>query len=746
MQHYAHTLPPPATREDWEPLHDHLRWVAEGDRGAKLAGAATFADAFGAAEWGRLLGWWHDLGKYSEAFQDFLDASNDLHVDDVKGKVDHSTAGAKHAAAQGPFGRLLAYAIAGHHAGLPDAQGGEASLDKRLRKVVEPWQHAADPAVLKLPVPNALPLGLDGSRSRLAFSVALFTRMLFSCLVDADFLATEAFMSRDLAKLRPTLTPLSNLLDSLNTYLDRVAQEADDTTVNRQRAKVLAACREKATLPPGLFSLNVPTGGGKTLSSLAFALEHAKANDLRRVIYAIPFTSIVEQTADVFRREAGLSEVLEVHSNLDRANDIAGLRTRLAAENFDAPLIVTTNVQLLESLYAARTSKCRKLHRLAGSVIIFDEAQTLPPNLLKPTLWALDELAKHYRCTIVLCTATQPAIERREGFDIGLTGLTQIIDGSAGLHAALKRVEVKHVGAIDDDALVAELSRRRQALCIVNTRRHARDLAARVDHAIHLSANQCAAHRSVIVEKIRTRLHEKKRCRVISTAVIEAGVDVDSPRVYRATAGLDSIAQAAGRCNREGNFEVGRAYVFDAVDGGKPPPFVREAADAAQQVMSDHTDLLSPAAIEHYFRLFYWSKGGDGGKGWDVGSDGEPVCGCFDVVEGPNFQFRLAAERYRLIDDVQTPVVVPWGRGRRLIKQLQRMNEQVDATRLRRWDRQAQRYVVGLFDHELRRMLDACSVIPHLGRYYVDNEEAYDRRLGLLSNVETLSIAPQVGL
>ena len=750
MTFHAHTLPPPATRDDWEPLDRHLRWVAEGEAAAGLEGSAAFADAFGAGDWGRALGWWHDLGKYSEAFQSYLDPSRDPHVGEVRGKVDHSTAGAQHAAALGPSGRLLAYAIAGHHGGLPDAEAGGAGLAARLAKAVEPWRDAAPADLFARPVPGRPPLDLPaGDRRHAAFSLAFFTRMLFSGLVDADFLATEAFMSADRTKLRPSGGPgVAAILDRLDAYLADLATGAEATDVNRERAAVLAACREKAALPPGLFSLNVPTGGGKTLASLAFALAHAKLHGLRRVIYAIPFTSIVEQTADVFRDRAGLPGVLEVHGNLDQDGPKKqSARSRLAAENFDAPLVVTTNVQLLESLFASGTSKCRKLHRLAGSVVIFDEAQTLPPGLLKPTLWALDELARNYRCTVVLCTATQPAVERREGFDIGLQGVTPIIDDPRRLHAALRRTRVELAGELDDAALADRLRGERQVLCIVNTRRHARELAGAVAGSVHLSANQCAAHRSEVVDEIRRRLNAGEPCRVISTAVIEAGVDVDFPCVYRAVAGLDSIAQAAGRCNREGRLaESGRVVVFNPdPKTHRPPPFVRRAADAAREVMPDHAgDLLSPEAVEAYFRLHYWQHGGEGGAGWDMGAGDLPVCDRFSIgSEGPHFQFREAAERYRLIDDAQTPVLVPWGEGAALIEELtQKMGEDPDPGWLRNWGRRAQRYVVGVFDFELNRLLEKTTAHERHGRYYLTNPAAYDERLGLLSNVEGMGIDP----
>jgi CRISPR-associated endonuclease/helicase Cas3 len=718
--------------------------VAEGDDELAIHGAADLADAFGAGEWGRVLGWWHDVGKYSDAFQTYIKAARDPHRAETGGRVDHSTAGAQHAAAQGESGRLLAYAIAGHHAGLPDGAGDASSLKKRLTKPIDPWHDATPAEVLDHAVPDRPPITVPTtSTTRAAFSIAFFTRMLFSCLVDADFLATEAFMARDRAAHRPTRdVSLAQILEKLDAHL---AGFKADSPVNRERANVLAACRTKATQRPGFYSLAVPTGGGKTLASLAFALTHARTHGLRRVIYAIPFTSIVEQTADVFRTRAELPGVLEVHSNLDPDDpDHQSTRSRLAAENFDAPLVVTTNVQLLESLFASGTSRCRKLHRLAGSVIIFDEAQTLPPNLLRPTLWALDELVRNYGCSIVLCTATQPAIERRDGFDIGLENVTPIIDDPKRLHDALRRTRVELVGELDDEALADRIADEPQVLCIVNTRRQAQAIAERVDEAIHLSANQCAAHRSEIVATIRQRLVDKQPCRVISTAVIEAGVDVDFPCVYRAAAGLDSIAQAAGRCNREGTLpKPGRVYVFEPDAGYRPPPFVRRAADKFREVAPDHLDdLLSPAAIEDYFRLFYWQQGGDDGTGWDRGTGDASVCETFALdTTGPTFQFRQAAERYRLIEDAQTPVLVPWGDGIVLRKELEKMPDDVDPKRLRAWDRRAQRYVVGVFDHELTRLRGNTIRGEKFGRYYLSRDDAYDGRLGLLSNVEGMDPA-----
>ena len=355
-----------------------------------------------AAAWGERVGRWHDLGKYSLAFQAYLERENgfEAHLEQYKGRVDHSTAGARHAAEAVPdWGQLPAYAIAGHHAGLPDAGGGPSSLEHRLdSKLIEPVD-AAPEHILAPGEPLTLPsLSIDpADRRRASFQLAFFTRMLFSCLVDADYLATEAFMDPARASSRPAGdVTLESMRQALDVYLGQLAEGAEPSAVSERRAEVLQACRAAAEREPGLFSLTVPTGGGKTLASLAFTLQHAARHSLRRVIYGIPFTSIIEQTADQFRRvfnALGEDVVLEHHSNVDPDSDHETVRSRLAAENWDAPLVVTTNVQLFESLFAARTSCCRKLHNIAGSVITLDEAQTLPVELLKPCLAVLRELA-----------------------------------------------------------------------------------------------------------------------------------------------------------------------------------------------------------------------------------------------------------------------------------------------------------------------------------------------------------------
>ncbi|MFW6039390.1 MAG: CRISPR-associated helicase/endonuclease Cas3, partial [bacterium] len=455
--------------------------------------------------------------------------------------------------------------------------------------------------------------------------------------------------------------------------------------------------------------------------------------------------------------------VLEHHSNLEpRRDEDESARQRLAAENWDAPVVVTTNVQLLESLFANRPSRCRKLHRVAGSVIVLDEAQALPPHLLAPTLAALRELVSNYGCSIVLCTATQPALERREEFPIGLEKPRPILPEPQrnAVFTALKRVQTEHAGTLDDEALVEQLADKSQALCIVNTRAHAATLFAAlaerlgethlvhrrdgtevpwIESCVHLSANMCPRHRSAALRLIRRRLVLGQPCRVISTQLVEAGVDVDFPIVYRAMAGLDAIAQAAGRCNREGRLDTpGRVVIFEPdPQQHRTPAFVRPAIDDAREVLVEHADdPLAPEAQRAYFRLHYWKRGRDDHTGWDQPPGAAPgdrdagVLACFKD-NGEYLQFRQAAARYRLIADEQYPVLIPYGRrGHALIQQLQHMSDPPG----REFNRRLQRLIVTVHEHIANELLENRVLLPpeqtH-GRFVLGNTAAYDRRLGL---------------
>ena len=375
-----------------------------------------------------------------------------------------------------------------------------------------------------------------------------------------------------------------------------------------------------------MFSLTVPTGGGKTLTSLAFALDHAIAHGLDRIVYVIPYTSIIEQTAQVFRDAVGEDgDVLEHHSAVEwdpkgaEQDDDEGReglkKLRRDAENWDARIIVTTSVQFFESLFAARTSACRKLHNLAKSVIILDEAQTLPLPLLRPCMAAIETLAAGYRASVVLCTATQPALNKQDGFDKGFENVRELAPDPQHLYMQLKRVRVEIAPEpLNDETLAAQLRSQNQVLCIVNSRAHARDLFGQIKDAPgarHLSTLMCPLHRRAALAKIRQDLKDGKPVRLIATSLIEAGVDVDFPTVWRAMTGLDSIAQAAGRCNREGYMAKGIVHVFrpDDVDGRKTPPAMEQLAAATRQALWVHGDEPLGLAARAYFSLVYWSKG-----------------------------------------------------------------------------------------------------------------------------------------
>lgn len=646
-------------RSDWQPLSEHLRNVAQL--------TSSFSAAFGASELGYIAGALHDLGKYTSDFQRRLDG--------VPIRVDHSTWGAIKAVERyRALGHLLAYGIVGHHAGLANgAEGAErTALCDRLRGIDLPqlldcWMHEIDLPELDQ---TALPPIKSHSRDRASFQLAFLARMLFSCLVDADYLDTEAYYDAIKGRISSRNAPmpsLEDLRDQLAAYLGRFEP---DTRINRIRAGILSHVLRQSEHEPGLFSLTVPTGGGKTLASLAFALDHAIRHGLRRVIFVIPFTSVVEQNAAVFRTALGplgSVAVLEHHSAFvsptpprdepDRYQ--AQEKLGLAMENWDTPIVVTTAVQFFESLFAARPSQCRKLHNIAGSVVILDEVQTLPLKLLRPSVAAIDELARNYRSSVVLCTATQPALHS-PAFGGGLDDVRELGPDPSSLFRELERVRVRHVGILDDAQLTAELRARRQVLCIVNNRRHARFVyQSLVDlpGTRHLTTLMCAKHRSVVLEDVRGMLKRDEPCRLVATSLIEAGVDVSFPLVLRAEAGLDSIAQAAGRCNRNGEWPVedSEVLVFSSASADwAPPPELKQFAQTAREVLRSHADdPLSPRAIEAYFRQLYWQKG-------DGELDAANLMGLTRNSRIDSLPMETLAAKFRMIDTAQLPVIVPY--------------------------------------------------------------------------------------
>lgn len=630
----------------------------------------------------------HDVGKATLEFLAHIrpDESNPK-PRRSGGGPDHSSAGAviayRHYGSY--WGTALAFAIAGHHTGLANgkeaADGGPTPLLNRLKfKVPANVEEEAAPPLEAGGWPE--PLRSDD------FARYFAIKMLFSAIVDADRLATEAYYKE---VSRGSDVPLSVLRDALDAYLAELAHAAEDDNardpvlrqVNELRAEVLGQVRAKAGMEPGLFQLTVPTGGGKTLTSLAFALDHAIRWERRRVIYVIPFTSIIEQTVDTFRKALKRDDdvILEHHGAFDaeRLGKTADAEdpSRLAAENWDIPIVVTTAVQFFESLFSNRTGPSRKIHNIADSVIVLDEAQTLPLKLLRPCLSAIRELAARYGCSIVLCTATQPSITAEE-FKDGLANVRELVDDRNDLYARLKRVRVtREENPLDVPTLAERLRKEREVLCVVNNRRHARDLYDELKGTPGrrvLTTALCSQHRRKALGEIRATLRtnrgkaleDREPVIVIATSLIEAGVDVSFPVFWRAWAGLDSIAQAAGRCNRNGELgpEGGKVVVFTPAENKahKPPPELSDFAEIAGKIATRFPDPLAPDTITRYFRRVYWGKEGHGEL--DRIKIGGRVTGVAEELHAyadkDLYPFADIGDAFRVIESPLVPVIVPW--------------------------------------------------------------------------------------
>ena len=676
---------------------EHLNGTAER--------CALFAAPFGAEELGRLAGLSHDLGKYSMEFQRRLDNGP---------KVDHATAGAFACWRMGQ--PLAAFAAAGHHGGLPDGgtQGDSPDAGTFLGRMkraergglpdCSPWTEE-----IALPSPAPPPCGTE------PLSQIFFTRMLFSCLTDADFLDTEAFMDGSPRPEHPA--PLDDLWERLQRHISGWFPPQGE--LNSRRCAVLEQCiRMGKTQPPGLFTLTVPTGGGKTVASLAFALAQARARarGLRRIIYVIPYTSIIEQTAQEFRTILGAENVLEHHSNaayeIDAEATPKTVRLAQAAENWDMPVVVTTAVQFFESLYANRPSQCRKLHNLAGSVILFDEARLLPLPCLRPCVHAIAQLVQHYGASAVLCTATQPALGPLFAEFLPGRPAVELCPPELCPPESFRRVCFRQAGRLDWDTLSGQLQQHEQVLCVVNSRKSAQEIFTRLsgEGNFHLSTLMYPAHRRAKLEEIRRRLREGLPCRVISTSLIEAGVDVDFPAVFREEAGLDSILQAAGRCNREGKRPVSESIVTLFRGEAAPPPLFQTAIGAGRMVLEQYDDIASREAIQAYFHTLLELKG----------AEAQDIYGILPKIRTELFPFQSVAERFHMIDSPTRTVYIPLGAGAELVGRL-RAGE-----RSRALFRQLGQYGVSIYENhfaaldqagDLERLEDGSAILATLSLY-----------------------------
>jgi CRISPR-associated endonuclease/helicase Cas3 len=592
------------------------------------------------------------------------------------------------------LGEPLAFVVAGHHCGLSD----QARLSNRLRLKRDRLDRARNAGASSscLATETATrPDWLEGAERRTKTRLELWIRLLFSCLCDADFLDTEAFYEADRARARECPVSLSQLRDALRVHLDELERAAAQRGVNevhRVRQEVRAACVAAASRPRGVFTLTVPTGGGKTLASMVFALEHALHHEMHRVVVAIPYTSIIEQSARAYWEAFGellAHAVVEHHSALDPLRETAF--NRIASENWDAPVIVTTNVQLFESLFANKPSRCRKLHNLARAVIVLDEAQTLPPKLLRPSVDVLRDLVDLFGASVVICTATTPALSRCEHLPEGFDPVAEILPEPKAAFERLRRVRVRWPETeqpVEWDALAAEIAKEADVLAVVHRRADARDLCKAMDGAlgderpVHLSALMCPEHRSRVIGEIKSRKARGEPVRVVSTQLVEAGVDLDFAVVYRALGGIDALAQAAGRCNREGRMAgLGELRVFRAKT--RPPRGVLQAALAVTETMlraEPGLELFDPETYRRFFGHLYHSQNLDRAEVQELRAE---------------LDYPGVAAAYELVEDGCTaPVAVRYGDAPRALCDLEHAGPSRDRLRaLQRYTVQVPRRV-----------------------------------------------------
>ncbi len=738
MKYYAHTAEGengealPESSGKWQPLATHLRNVANL--------AKQFASPLGLPAEAELAGLLHDLGKYRDEFQAYLRGERGSSVE-----TQHAIFGAAWA-----MERSLASTqpVAGHHAGLHDCgdlPGMFAKPALRITQTVPELIARLETELGPLPPPPPLPPWMKDD-----LSAEFYTRLLFSCLVDADRLDTAC---------QPETPPPDRVLQT-GQLLEKVhAERRSKTKANPGsplavlRNRIFDTAIERAALPPGFFSLTVPTGGGKTLASMAFALAHAKAHGLRRVIVVIPYLSIIEQNAAEYRHIFGEEVVLENHSGVRPKDDLGEeekSRLELVSENWDAPVIVTTSVQFLESLFASSPSKCRKLHRIPRSVVIFDEVQTLPAHLLKPTFNVFRELAANYGTSFVFSSATQPAFRKSsalpDGFD--LHELREIAPEPDDLFRKLRRVNYhlpKTGEALDWPALAEKMAATPQALCVVNLTRHAKELWEQLKRIlpeteipIHLSSAMCPQHRLALIQSIREKLQNQQPCRVVSTQLIEAGVDVDFPVVWRALGPLDSIVQVAGRCNREGRLAAGEVHVFRPVDHKLPPGVYRAAADQAMITLAtlgneesaSNRLATDPQVFRDYFQLLYQVVNTDHAKPGETSIQ----------QDREQLRFREVSRKAKVIDDSGQPVIIARDtHGREfaapLIEEIRTRQLAPGESRFNRDDlRRLQRFMVNVHSHkfqQLESMKHIRPLLPNLELYVLD-DGFYHPDLGLV--------------
>ncbi|MCD8556485.1 MAG: CRISPR-associated helicase Cas3' [Bacteroides graminisolvens] len=685
-----------------------------------LAGTMEFAYNFGKKigfqDWTALIAQLHDVGKYSLKFQQYIryKSGYDEGCQQLC-KTDHSSAGAIISRKMYPqFFLPIAHCIAGHHSGLLN----HASLCDRLEKNIDE----------EIPLPLTT-INLTRPQNVNSKNLHHWFRMLYSCLVDADYLDTERFMNSTSYRLRTNSTNMVAIKEKLDSYLSNLSNLTSDTLLNNTRNKIQDECKNAAKLEEGIYSLTVPTGGGKTLSSMVWAVNHAIYHGKERIIVAIPYTSIIVQTAEIFRKIFGEENVLEHHSNFEGTGN-----QKLAAENWDAPIVVTTNVQLFESLFSNKSSKCRKLHNLCDSVLILDEVQMLPTTLLEPILDSLKALCTLFKTSILFTTASQPSYIGHIGssktrFE-GIEKIHEIVDDISMLSKDLRRVSItirQEEQRYED--IAKEIQLQEKILCIVNTRKEAKAIYEYMPNdgsTIHLSRMMCSAHIIETIDKIKKHLKSKSEVplRVIATQLIEAGVDIDFPIVYRSIAGLDSILQAAGRCNREGLLnKLGQVIVFKGEER-TPQGLISKGKYALEELLASEPmiDLLSPLAMKRYFSLLYSKI-----NTFDEARIKELLC------QSTSMQFEDAAKAFKMIDDDNHPIIVHWGKGSEYINKLKTHGLDRDLSR------KLQKYSVSVRSKDLIELVKM-GRIEQINEVWIQvDPNLYDLNVGLVMDNKWLN-------
>lgn len=687
--------------------------------------AAEFANEFGCCDVGFVMGLLHDKGKEQRGFQRYIRKMSGY--EEVAGHVEktpHAFVGTLLAKGIGKYSDFIGMPIAGHHTGLYDYIDYEGLKHKNIPEDVNINDPEIKPVIIEHLPPRKYCHHL--------------IRLLFSSLVDADYLDTERFMQPEQSASRRIGDSLEVLQKSLDIYLDNLNKRTPDTPVNRIRKRVQQQCRNTMALPSGFYSLTVPTGGGKTLSSMVWAIGHALANGKKRIIIAIPYTSIITQTAEVLRSIFGENNVVEHHSAVnikdeDMTNNDSPLK--LATENWDSPIVITTNVQLFESIYASRPSKCRKLHNLCNSVLILDEVQALPVGHLQPIVDALKAYQEYFGLSVLFTTASMPALKGKyRGVSSkvildGIDNITEIIPDSFQLHDHLRRANICFdTESSTYDSIAERLLQHSRILCIVNTRRDAHEIYSRLPQegiTIHLSKMMCPAHIRQQISRLKEALKSPGNgiVRVVSTQLIEAGIDIDFPIVYRQESGLDSILQAAGRCNREGKLPIGTTFVFSLTkEHPLPPGHLSRTADACKRLrITKEKDCFAPDLMRNYFIQLYGRT-----KSFDEGPEQET-----DLIEHllskPNaMSFSTAAEKFRLISDNSVNVIVNWDKSPELIKNLRENG--VSKSLLS----QLSQYSVAIRRNDFNQFLKSALVEEIIeGIWYMSDKEQYLPDTGL---------------